>query len=549
MAVSASLPTTFRTAKQRVSQATVLPAPLQGMDARVPLAVDSAQTCIWAINLLPTEYSLRVRKGTREWQTNVDSGEEVRTILPYTGSAASGSSDKLFAVTKNGIYDVSASGGSPSLKVSFSSNTADAGYGTFTQYVDESGDDMMFYADGDNGLFKYDPTGDTWAQHTGITADAAAINTFDMTAVNFIMVHKLRIWMVEKDQNFAWYLPIRSATGAVKEFFFGSKFRHGGELVGLYNWTVDGGYGRDDHLVAISRGGDVIPYTGEDPADVTTWANTGTFFIGPVPKGSRVASEYGGELFVLSKFGITAMSSLLRGATLQDPFTNVIGHKIARLLRADLSLQGDDYGWSIQVVADVGSIMITAPERIDGTGYRQYVYNIATQGWGLWRDVPILSSDSWTGALMVGTVDGKVYRMNANKDEVAAAGTGGVAIEWFLLTSYSHLGSPAQFKRSKLARPNFVAETEPLYKISAHYDYQTDEPAQVTGTPESGSGDVWDVGLWGTALWSSGVNTPYNDILGQSGIGRSVAIALVGESVTECDLASFDLVWDVGGVM
>jgi hypothetical protein len=548
MAVSAALPTTFRTPKQRVAQATVFPAPLQGIDARVPLATDNLDTCIWAINMLPTEYSMRVRNGTREWQTNVNSGEEVRTILPFTGSTASGSGDKLFAVTKNGIYDVTTQGGSPTLKVSFSSNTADAGYGTFTQYVDESGDDMMFYADGDNGLFKYDPVADTWAQHTGITEDAAAINTFTMANVNFVMIHKLRIWLIEKDKNFAWYLPIRSAAGSAKEFFFGSKFRHGGELVGLYNWTVDGGYGRDDHLVAVSRGGDVIPYTGEDPADAATWANTGTFFIGTVPKGSRVASEYGGELFVLSKFGITAMSSLLRGATLQDPYANVIGHKIARLLREDLAVNGEEYGWSIQVVSDVGSIMITSPQRNDGS-FRQYVYNIATQGWGLWRDVPILSSDSWTGSLMIGTADGDTYRMDQNQDNVTAAGTGGDPITFFLLTSYSHLGSPATFKRAKLARPNFVAVTEPLYAISTHYDYQTDEPTEVSGTPQAGSDSVWDTGLWGTALWSTALNTPYNDILGQSGIGRSVAIALVGSANTQCDLASFDLVWDTGGVL
>lgn len=548
MALSLSPPTTSRIPKQQAAQATVLPAPLRGIDARVPLAVDSLDTCIWAINMVPTEYAMRVRKGTRYWQTSIDSGAAIRTIIPYVGSSGSGSGDKLFAVTTNGIYDITTAGGSPTQKVAFGTQSADSGYGVFTHYVDESGDDMMFYADGENGLFKYTPGSNTWAQHTGITANANAINSFTMANVNFIMVHKLRIWLVEKDSNFAWYLPIRSATGEVKEFFFGSKFKHGGELVGLYNWTIDGGTGRDDHLVAISRGGDVIPYTGEDPADATTWANTGTFFIGPVPHGSRVASEYGGELFVLSKFGITPMSALMSGVTLADPYANVTGHKIARLLRADLTTYGDDPGWSIQFVADIGSIMISVPVRDDGT-YRQYVYNLSTEGWGLWRDIAMLSSDSWKGALMVGTPDGTVYRMDQTMDGVAANGSGGLPIHWFLLTSYAHLNAPATFKRCKFVRPNFVAESEPRYAISAHYDYQTDEPAEVSGSPDAPSGAVWDTGLWGTALWNTSLNTPYNDILGTAGLGRSVAVALVGSSTTQCDLASFDIIWDVGGYL
>jgi hypothetical protein len=534
--------------KQQAAQATVFPAPLKGMDARVPLAVDSLDSCIWDINMVPTEYAMRVRRGTRQWQTGVDSGSEIRTIIPFIGNAGGGSGDKLFVTTENGIYDVTTAGGSPTLKVAFGTQSTDAGYGVYTHYVDESGDDMMFYADGENGLFKYDPATTTWAAHTGITTDSAAINSFTMSNVNFVMVHKLRIWLVEKDSNFAWYLPIRSATGSVKEFFFGSKFRHGGELVGLYNWTIDGGTGRDDHLVAVSRGGDVIPYTGEDPADGTTWANTGTFFIGPVPQGSRVASEYGGELFVLSKFGITPMSSLMRGATLSDPYANVIGHKVARLLRNDLSVYGDNPGWSVQFVADIGSLMISCPVRSDGT-YRQYVYNIATEGWGLWRDISMLSSDSWKGALMVGTPDGTVFRMDQEMDNVSTAGTSGDPISWFLLTSYSHLSAPATFKRAKFVRPNFISETEPLYAISAHYDYQTDEPQEISGTPDSADGALWDGGLWGTALWNTSLNTPYNDILGASGVGRSIAIALVGQSTTQCDLASFDIVWDVGGYL
>lgn len=546
MAVSFAPPSTFRTAKPQATQATVFPAPLRGMDARVPLAADKLDSCIWAINMVPTEYSMRVRRGYRIWQESL--GAEVRSIIPYIGNAQTGAADKLFVSTENGIYDCTTQGAAPVLKVAFSTQSDDAGHGVYTNYVDESGDDLLFYADGENGLFRYDPDANTWAQATGIQAGPLALGTFDITDVVFVAVHKLRVWLVTKNANKAWYLPIRSATGDLTEFFFASKFKHGGDLVGLYNWTVDGGLGRDDHLVAISRGGDVIPWTGEDPADVTTWTTTGTFFVGPVPLGRRVASEYGGELFILSKFGISSLTALLQGSNPADPYSNQIGHKIARLLRDDLRKFGGEYGWSVRFSATIGSLIVTCPKRDDGR-YRQYVYSISTEGWGLWRDVPLLSSDTWQGELMIGTDTGEVGRMDQSRDAIDISGDGGNPIEWFLLTSFSHLGSPAMFKRAKFVRCNFVAEAEPLYEVSAHYDYNTAEPPEPVGQVGPPYGSFWDSGLWGDALWSVSLQNPYYSLLGASGMGRSVAIALVGQSNVNTDLVSFDVLWDTGGML
>lgn len=548
MAVSSGMPTSMRTVKRQVTQPMVYPAPLRGIDARVPLALDSFETCIWAINMVPTEYAMRARRGYREWQIEIGTDDPVRTIIPYAGSAAAGTDDRLFVATTSGIYDVTVYGAAPVQKFAFTNTGGNAGFGVYTTYVDESGDDLMFYADQDNGLFRYDPVAHTWAQATGITTKAGSFTTLDVTKVVFVVVHKLRMWLIEKNANKAWYLPIRSAMGDATEFFFASKFKYGGGLIGLYNWTVDGGQGRDDHLVAVSRSGDVIPWTGEDPSDVNTWTSTGTFHIGPVPEGHRVASEYGGELFLLSKYGITSMSKLMAGMVSADPMANEIGHKIARLLRRDLDLYGNQPGWAIKFVTHIGALLITMPKRLDGR-YRQYVYNIATQGWGLWRDVPVLSADTYDGSLMVGGPDGRVHRMDVDRDNITIAGSSGEPIAWFLLTTYSHLSSPATFKRCKFVRPNFVAQQEPQFNITVFYDYQINEIANEGGFVEPGNYDTWGDGLWGEALWSFSIDTPFNKILGATGIGRSAAIAIAGSSSSQTDLISFDMLWENGGLL
>jgi hypothetical protein len=45
---------------------------------------------------------------------------------------------------------------------------------------------------------------------------------------------------------------VNALYGTVTSWDFGSKFKHGGNLVGLWSWTVDGGIGIDDYLVAIA---------------------------------------------------------------------------------------------------------------------------------------------------------------------------------------------------------------------------------------------------------------------------------------------------------
>lgn len=541
----------MRVASPPVMQHSIVNAPIEGMNAALNISEENPRVCIWANNLIPDEYGMRVRKGYRVWQDEVGGAgteEEVRTLIVYYGRASASTVDKVFACTTSGIWDVTTENGTPSSVLSFSTANSVSGNGVWTQYVTEAGEDLIFYADEANGLFTYTASTNTWAQTTGITAAAGSTNSFDATEIAFIANHKLRIWLIPKGANYAWYLPVRSIAGEAEEFFFGSKFKHGGELVGLYNWTIDGGLGRDDHLVAVSRGGDVIPYTGEDPSDSLTWTSTGVFFVGPLPtNGRKLAAEHGGELFILSSFGVIALSNLLRGGDPRDPFRNNIGYRIGRRLRQDLATYRTGRPWEISFLTDQGLLLITSPQRTDNT-YRQYSYTIATSGWAAWSDVPIRCSEMYNGHLMVGDSDGNILRMDVNADNVQEDGSGRQAIKWAILSSYSVLGSPGLFKRVKFVRPNFVAERQPAYEIEAYYDYRQDEPPAISDTSDL-SGDVWDTGIWGTARWGVSDPLPYHKPLGASGIGRAVAVAMVGASLDDTFLASWDIAWDVGGFL
>lgn len=525
----------------------VMPAPTGGMDGRVEVAADVGNVAVWLINILPAEYGIRVRQGYREWQVGLPS--EVRTIVPYDGLIDTGIDDKIFAICAEGIYDVSVQAGTPVQKLAFATVSEDSGWGVYTHYIDASGDDMIYYADGENGLFLYTPATDTWTQATGIIPAPDSIGTFNIEDIVYIVSHKLRLWFITKNSNKAWYLEPASFQGEATEFFFGAKFKHGGNLVGLFNWTLDGGNGRDDHLVAVSRGGDVLPYTGDDPSSAMTWENTGVFFIGTTPRGHRIASEYGGELYLLSSYGITPMSDLLRGSEPEDPARSGVGNKVARLMRIDMRNYLTRHGWNIKFIADEGVIVVNTPLRNDAT-YRQYVLNTTTSGWGLWRDIPYVCGESYDGDILVGDPDGRVLRMDSVSDNVPAAGGIGEDIKWFSLTSFTTGGAPGLNKRVMFVRPNFsVAESAPTFETYALYDYLTLEPAAPVNSPTPVLDGTWDNAIWDSDNWSSITQLPYFATNGAWGMGRTFAIATTGRSRGNTLLASWDVAWDTGGFL
>ena len=63
------------------------------------------QDCIATFNLMPVELGLRLRKGYREWATGAGTAD-VRTMLNFKSDSSDPTKDRLWAVTNEGIYDV-----------------------------------------------------------------------------------------------------------------------------------------------------------------------------------------------------------------------------------------------------------------------------------------------------------------------------------------------------------------------------------------------------------------------------------------------------------
>ena len=410
------------------------PASVGGVNAVDSLMMMPPEDCIYTYNLMPSEYGLRMRKGYKEWATNcVESPQraenvDVRTIIPFESNIQDVANDRLFAVTAEGIWDVTLFGNTaPTQTLAVFAQTSDpAGYGVWCEFTgDAAGSGLrghyMFYADGLNGIWQYEEATDEWSQPpAGIGAtdwwyidpdDGTTKLPFPVSDVAFVMVFKQRIWVILEDEDDAWYLPTASVSGELKKFTFGSKMPRGGNLMGLFNWTVDGGDGVDDMMVAISRGGDVIVYQGEDPeitpdgSSVGPWSTRGAWFIGEVPNSRRIAVDFGPDLYILSTYGLTSLNDLLQGA---PAFGQTPSRKVNRFLRSDVENGKDSSAWQLTTHPADGFLQIITPKPSQAR-YLQYNMNLQTGSWGFWEGVPIFGADSWSGDYYMGGENGIVY--------------------------------------------------------------------------------------------------------------------------------------------
>lgn len=545
-------------------QVTRMPAPIKGMDARAAVGAMQPENCIYAYNLVPAEYGLLIRDGYREWQTEVTTGAAsfgIETMMPYDALNTGVAQDRLFAVTNQGIWNVTDFDAAPILMYQFIIDTTDdAGHGIHAHYIDQAGNELMFYADSANGLFTYTADTDTWVPTTGITGTdpSSGIADLDIANVVFVVVHKQRIWLIEDGASHAWYLPIASRSGACKPFFFGSKFPHGGKLLALINWSRDGGMGLDDYLVAVSSAGDLIPYQGSDPsqleggAGVTTagWSARGTYFIGKIPLGRRFFSEYSGELYLLSTFGLISMNDLLKGVDPKDVSADSLTFPVSRILRTQLLSTINEPGWEPIFIPSQGVLLIASPESLSTGQYIQYSMNLTVQGWGLWRGVPMECLTEWNGKIYFGTEDDRICVMDVPRDEVLLdqndPTSGGYPVNYSMLTAYTDGGQAGVFKRAQFVRPDFLSVNRPTFSTKILYDYDIQE-ITFPVTPPLQLGGAWDVGNWDNAVWGGGEVQGFSALQGNGGIGRYMAIAMRGECVEETRLISWDLMWVSGG--
>lgn len=539
--------TAARRARPSRLQTLHLDAPIGGDDTVSPGVAIPPLRSILSINLISAEYGLRSRLGWREWAI-LGTGEQVRSILPYFGSTKDGASNRLFAATKSGIWDVSASGdqsghGTPPTRVvTFGTQNDDSGWGQSTVFVNSAGH-WLVYTDEANGVFTYKESGSTWTQG-GIPG--TAISGVDPTLLVGVLAWKNRLWFVERDSGRGWYLGIGAVAGPAVSFTFGNRFQRGGDLRCLASWTFDGGSGMDDQLVAVSGGGDVVVYQGTDPATPGAFQLRGVYFAGSVPAGRRLTTDSGGDVLLMTSTGIVPLSRLTSGIVAADR-TQYQTFQVANLWNQMQAATGSLRGWAMRLHPADAALMVLVPIA-DGQPTEQLVMSLTTKGWHRYRDMPMgVCAEPWSGTLYFGTEDGRVCVNDGYLDAVLLSDPNSyAAINWSLVTAFSNLGRPTRKRIQQITVEVMSQGGAVALNAEARYQLDFSEAAPPSAASVAQTVAAWDAALWDQAKWA-GTYQVQRQNFGAFGSGAELALAIRGATVSRMTFVGADILYDEGG--
>jgi hypothetical protein len=361
------------------------------------------------------------------------------------------------------------------------------------------------------------------------------------------VVWKSRVFFCEKDTSRAWYMPVTSIYGTASSFDFGVRMKAGGELKGLYNWSYDAGSGLDSLLVGISSAGDVVIYQGTDPSSISTFGLKGTWSVGAVPYGRRIATDFGGDLLVMSLLGLVPLSRLVVGQPAEDRSVYVTD-KVSNFFQLAAQQNRLLQGWQVLLHPAEGALMLLIPTAPDSP-CNPLVMPYATKGWWPYRDMPIYSAQPHGGELFFGTTDGRLCWHTGYVDAVTLADPNAYEpVQFSCLTGFSNLGNARQ-KRVQLIRPTLLVGTaNTAVQATARYRFNTTEPDPPSSAALTVPTNAWDTAIWDGSVWG-GDYSPIDRFSGGGGVGRDVAIALRGSAVTRTVIASVDVLYDEGGLL
>lgn len=549
-----------RRARQPLKPATWKPlhfsAPVGGINTILPASEIPDLQCPVLWNMIGAADGLRARSGSVEWVTGltgVGGDNTVRSVLPYTGSKQNGSEDRLFCATMKGIWDVTNSTAAPAgPALVFGSQALDAGYGTWW-VTTTIADRYLIFCDEENGYHIYTESTHTWTKVlTG--AGAGRINApGDASQYVAGTFFKNRNWFVRKDSTLADVLPISSVYGSPSvvgpaigtQFDFGNKFTRGGILTGLYNWSYDGGQGMQNLLVAVSSGGDVVIYDGLDPTDATSFYLRGVWQTAGVPYGRRIATDFGGDVLILSSTGIFPLSKLVIGNPVID--RSVYSTKdISNLF----SLLVDQYGglkaWSLRFHPNDAALIVTVPTA-DGQATNQLVMSLATRGWSKYRGMPMVSGEAWRRKFYFGTHDGRVLISTGYVDGVLLSDPTGktfTPVDYSLVTR-TDKGLAQRIVRQ--VRPTILSGQNPSVNAEARFNYSQDEAAPPSILSTAGApAALFDVAKFDEDVWA-GDFIASKPVFGAAGRSPEVAVAIRGSAFTRTVLADIDVMYEEGG--
>lgn len=497
-------------------------APIGGWNARDSISEMKPGDAIRLENWFPRTTDCIIRGGYEGHATGITGS--VKTLAVYNGVSGT---NKMFAATSSGIYDVS-SAGAVGASVATSTNGKwehiNFGDGTNNYLIMVNGVDKPNYYNGT-----------TWVAVDGVSSPA--LTGLTTTNISGVMTHKGRLYFIEKSSRSFWYLAAGAAGGGLTEFDLSAEAPRGGYLIAMAAWTFDGGAGSDDYAVFVTSEGDVIVYQGNNPSVAANWAKVGSYSIGK-PMGKRCLMKYGGDLLILTQNGVFQLSSALQATNTNARLA--ITNKIELEFNNAARLYSGNFGWEGINYPAQSALIFNIPVAEDGVHY-QYVMNSITKSW-----CKFTAWDAETFAIFNGILYGGLSTKVNKMWSGTADGSNGIIADG--KTAFNYFGSSSQ-KRFTMFRPVLQVNGSLEFLTDIDVDFKDDNLSGVASYSVTTTA-IWDTSLWDAAYWSSGIEIVrrWTSPAGALGYCAAGKLKIINKSLSVTWIAN-DYSFERGGVL
>lgn len=514
------------------SLTTVLP-PVRGLNTTGNIAGMRPDDALEMDNFISGDLGVTVREGWRDYAVNIDSAHpdnnEIRTVFSYSASSDLSTASplinsELFATTDQGIWFIEGGGDMTGVAPEIAlSGSVYAGRMNCVQFVTVAGVYLIACSETD-GAFIYN--GISWMKCTSVGGPGPGyITGANPAEFAHVVAFKKRLMFTERGSGVVWILPVGQVGGAVVAFDFGPLLRHGGMVLGCANWTQDAGEGTDDRLVILGSAGDLLIYSGNDPTSADDWANNGTWYIGQPPVGRRCFTSSGGNVFVLTQFGVIPVNQIVQGG-LDNILTSDTDYliqirKLQDALNRDFANLLNTVGWELLSIPSKALLFLGRPVQISGEFF-QYAYQQHNLAWSRLVGIPAVTFGLRLNEMYGGCDNGRVIRvLDGNTDGMDIDGDNAEEVRARITPAFSYFGSPTVLKQALMCRVNFLSNQSPGYALQMNTDFA----ANLIGTtpvPGSTAGSLWDQSFWDQAYWAGG----------RSAFGEWRSVEALGYSLT-----------------
>jgi len=462
-------------------QITTIPAPTRGIIQHENEAFMAPGSCIISDNWMPTMKGLKLRGGCTRWCV-LPEAQPIVSGFEYVD----GNQQRMYAANATKLYDVTSS-----VPVLIASGRTSGNY-CASQLANLSG--YWLIAVNETGDFPLRFDGTTW---TVLNADQiigpAGSPVEHGRNLSYVCKYRNRLFFIETKSMNIWYLGIDSIGGALTKIPLSGAATHGGYLMFMASWSIDAGDGIDDKLVIGTSEGEILIFTGSNPADPNNWRQEGRYQISP-PLGMNAHDNVGGDLLVLTVDGIVPISQAITKSAGQLELA-LITRTIKRMWRDEVNAKRG-LPWTMKKWDENGMNLITFPGGLPGRRYC-LVMNNTTGAFARAVGWDALCFLRMRGDLFFGTQDGII--MQANRTGL----DDGLPYVATMVGGWEVFQSGSQEVVWHQARAVFSAPAgEPFEpQIAATVDYIVVIPPPPPAGPDPGVEDLWDEGLWDEAKW------------------------------------------------